>query len=123
MTWYAFSTVLAGVFVLAIAIFTFFKGRKDTPTRLFVWFCLAVALWCFSDFGVNTSPTPERALLFTRILHIGAVATPPLFIHFILALTNSTSKWGVLRYVYVISGACLLLNTTPLFIQIGRAHV
>ncbi len=117
MSWYPITTLVAGIFVLSIASFTYLKGRRDLATRLFSLFCLVVAFWCFSDFAVNVSGDMRLALVMTRFLHIGAVFTPPLFIHFILSLTNTRSRWHTLRFAYAASGLCLLFNLTPLFIR------
>ena len=115
--WYATSTIVAGIFVFAIAVFIQLRGRKDKSSQLFCLFSLSVAVWCFSDFGVNISGNPLAALWMTRILHVGAVFAPTLFLHFILSVTRSSTRWPALKFAYVLSFLCLFLNMTPLFIK------
>jgi len=117
MRLYPFTTLVAAVFVFTIAVITFRKGKQRSSTRLFAWFCVTVAWWCFADLLVNLSANSSAALLMTQILHVGAVFAPTLFLHFLMRLTNSRNTFQI-QLAYTLSGFCLLCDIgSPLFVS------
>ncbi len=117
MSWYPITTLIAGVSVLATALFTHLRGRRDPASRIFSLFCLSVAMWCFSDFLVNISDSGSAALFRTRVLHMSAVFAPPLSLHFVLNLVDSRKGRHLLKIAYGVTAFCLGLVWTPLFIK------
>ena len=62
--------------------------RKNQRAYVFALVVAAMALWNFGVFGLRGTTEPAAALVWERVLHVGVVAIPILFYHYVLALLD-----------------------------------
>ena len=115
MSWYPYTTLIAAILNLILAVFVFFKSRKIEANRLFALLLLDISLWCFGYFYVNTAETAKQALLFTRIAHVPIAILPALFIHFVYSLEEKKGKIAIWSF-YALSAIMSILIFTPTFV-------
>ncbi|MBI2495236.1 MAG: GAF domain-containing protein, partial [Candidatus Omnitrophica bacterium] len=93
----------------------YFTNRASRVSRLWAVFCLTVSLWGFGALLIGLSRDPQDALIWWRAVHVGIILIPALFYHFVVRFVG-LRRPKTLTFVYVVSGAFLLANATPLFI-------
>jgi len=65
--------------------------RKNQRAYVFALVVAAMSLWNFGVFGLRGATEPATALAWERVLHVGVVAIPILFYHYVLALLDLPS--------------------------------
>ena len=61
---------------IILALFVFFKNKKNTISIFFVFFCLSVCIWLFSYAQVNSSVNLENAFVWSKIGFVGILFIP-----------------------------------------------
>ena len=118
MRFFAFSALLTALLLLALALFVLFYKRKSHLCRLWVVMSLLIAFWSFGFYEVAVAEYKAVALFWSRLLNLGAIFIPPLYLHFILALVGKEKeKKKILSFVYLAGAAIFLLGLSPYFIK------
>ena len=111
---YALSNLLSCIVFVGLAVFVFLEGRHSATHRLFALWCLSVGVWALAVFKQSLATDSASALLWSRILHAGAVFIPVLFLHFILAyLKQNIIRRRLLTVLYSVGLGFLLLAVYP----------
>ena len=116
MNLFAISGLLIGVTSSTLGLFVYLKDRKNELNRMWAIFALAVAVWGFGGYNIATASDESAALLWWRLTHVGIIAIPVLFFHFVYKFLD-LKRPKTLTFVYVIGAAFLLTNATDLFIR------
>ncbi len=116
MNAFAWSGLLTGVSFTVTAGLVFFSNFTSRVNRLWTVFCLAVSVWGFGALLIGVTLDPAIARGWWRIAHIGAIAIPVLFYHFVVAFVG-LRRPRTLSLVYWVGGAFLALDATPWFIN------
>ena len=61
---------------IILALFVFFKNKKNNISIFFVFFCLSVCIWMFSYAQVNSSANLENAFVWSKIGFVGILFIP-----------------------------------------------
>lgn len=88
--------------------------RRSAKNRVFAWFVAMLALWNLGVFGLRSTLSAGTALFWERLLHIGIIAVPVLF----LSLRHRAPRrdWALI-VGYVSCGLVWLLSPTPAFLD------
>jgi len=119
MSWYyPLSALVNGILSLVFSVYGLSINNKKPLNRVFSLFAFSVALWNIPYFIWQMSDTKETALLWVRVVMMGAILIPVAFFHFVtvfLKLNESKKKEIIL--VYALSGVFAVSNLTPLYIR------
>jgi signal transduction histidine kinase len=86
--------------------------------RVFAYFALGMALWNFGAFLLRTSPDEWTAYFAEILIHVGVIAIPAFYYHFVLIFLDSTTRHRpslVLVYLIAFIYELINLSGTPLF--------
>lgn len=92
-----------------IGIFVFLKNKKDQINLRFFLFCLSAAVWSAGYFCWQIAADENSALLWSRLLMVGAIFIPLTHFHFVLAFLGKKRKialrvgYGLTLFFLVIS--------------------
>lgn len=93
---YNFPPLLAGIANLALAIFVYAKNPRSDVNRLYALASTSLAIWNAGFFGMYAVPNTREGLWIATewnvCLHLGLLFLPPLFYHFVLAVTGRRSR-------------------------------
>ncbi len=115
---YNASSLIAGVGSAALGFFVYCKDKKRELNKRYLLMSLTLALWGSSLFLWGVSSSPQIALLWARILHIGATFIPITNFHFITELLGITKeKRKTIIIGYIVSIIIAATAFTNLFIK------
>jgi len=104
------STILGGL--------VFWKNKKNVINRAFALFCLSVAFWSYPYIMWPLSQDPENFLFWFRVLHIGAIFIPVLYLRFVVLWLGIKKRVEDIIFIgYFLSGFFLLICFTPWLIK------
>jgi signal transduction histidine kinase len=63
--------------------------RRSARNRVFACFLAALAVWNLGVLGLRSTMSPETADLWERFLHIGVIALPVLFYHYVVVFLEA----------------------------------
>ena len=109
MNIFAFSSFLVIVSSTLIAILLFWKGRNRYDCILLALFCLAAAIWGLGAFKISTCISKETSLFWWQISYIGAILSPLLYCHFVLAFLKANKKY-IIIIAYVLASIFMFFN-------------
>ena len=95
----------------------FAPDRRSPRNRVFAWFVAMLAVWNLGVFGLRSTASPETALLWERFLHVGVIAVPVLFYHYVIVFLDEPRRDRTLIAGYVTCGFFWLVNPTPAFVD------
>jgi len=99
---------LLNVSLLGIALL---RNSRSRLNRLFAYFVAGFALWNLGVFLLRRAPDEPGAFLAEIIIHIGIIALPAFYYHFVLIFLDSTvERRRSLLAAYGIAGAFMALN-------------
>ena len=99
---------LLNVSLLGIA---FLRNSRSRLNRLFAYFVAGFALWNLGVFLLRRAPDEPSAFLAEIIVHVGIIALPAFYYHFVLIFLDSTvERRRSLLTAYGIAGAFMALN-------------
>jgi signal transduction histidine kinase len=88
--------------------------------RVFAYFASGMALWNFGVFLLRSSPDEWTAYLVEIVIHVGVIALPAFYYHFILIFLDSTTRHRpslVLVYFLAFVYELINLSGSPLFMS------
>lgn len=102
----ALATLLLGLLALA-------QQPRGTVTWLFVCYSWTIALWSFCFTQLHTVPA-AWALWWNRLLHLGCIFIPVLFVHFCVLFSDTFQRTKpLLAVAYAVAVAYNILNLFP----------
>jgi signal transduction histidine kinase len=90
--------------------------RKSRRHFLFAYLATALAVWNLGVFGLRSAASPDAALLWERLLHVGVIPIPALFFHYVLAFLDLPRRRVVLIVGYALCGLFLVASPTAAFL-------
>jgi signal transduction histidine kinase len=103
---------LAGVFVaLSTAVLTGAMFTLGREYQHYLWgiFCLSVSIWSICFFPIAQTSSPDSAVFWWKISHVGVIFIPVTFLHFSLAFVGK-HKSGVVLVLYSVAFLFVLIN-------------
>jgi len=118
MNIFAISGFINGISAVVFGSFVYFKNRKKTANKLFALLNLAIAIWAVNYGFWQMSVDKTIALLFVRLLMVGAIFIPVFCLHFILNFLDldREKKW-VLILNYLIALILFIFNFTSFIVK------
>ena len=99
---------LLNVSLLGIALL---RNSRSRLNRLFAYFVAGFALWNLGVFLLRRAPDEPSAFLAEIIVHVGIIALPAFYYHFVLIFLDSTvERRTSLLAAYGIAGAFMAIN-------------
>lgn len=119
ITLFALSGALIAASSGMMAFIMFALGRGRLPV-LWGAFCITVGAWGVGAYLIGSTDDPLQSLVWWKLTHIGIAFIPATFIHFIIAFTKRTNRYGVVL-AYVTAGIFSVLAVlTPHLINSVR---
>jgi signal transduction histidine kinase len=75
---------------LSLAALALLRNPGSRLNRVFAYFVSAMAAWNFGVFMLRRTPSPEAAYSWEIILHVGVIAIPVFYYHFVLIFLDAT---------------------------------
>lgn len=91
--------------------------RRSAKNHVFALFAAALAVWNLGVFGLRSTASPETALLWEYFLHVGVIALPVLFYHYVVVFLDAPRRDTALGAGYLACGLFWLASPTPAFLQ------
>jgi signal transduction histidine kinase len=91
--------------------------RRSAKNRVFAYFVAALAVWNLGVFGLRSTASPPTALLWENFLHVGVIALPVLFYHYVMVFLDAPRRNTVLGAGYLACVLFWLASPTPAFLQ------
>jgi len=118
MNVYSLGALINSITSLGLGILVYVKHREHLVNRSFLRIMVAVSLWSLGVFGATTAPQEWQAMWWSRILHLGSIPIPVLFLSFVFFVLNKgEEKWKILIPGWGVTFVFLALNFTPWFIR------
>ena len=95
---------------LILGYLIFAKNKKAAINLAFFYYSIAMTIWSASYFFWQISKTEESALLWCKILTIGAIFIPPLYTRFAYRLMGLKENKYFFGLLYLVSSIFLLLS-------------
>ncbi len=105
---------------VSLAGLSLLRNPGSRLNRVFAYFASGMALWNFGVFLLRTSPDEWTAYFVEIIIHIGVIALPAFYYHFVLIFLDSTTQHRpslVLAYLLAFIYELINLSGTPLFMS------
>ena len=114
MKYYALSGLFNGVVSLIFGSMVLSHGLKNKKYQTFALLCFSICFWGFSYYIWQVSTTPQNALLFCRLLMIGAILMPITNYHHVIDVfeLDFPAKNRLLIGGYGFAGALISLSFT-----------
>ena len=95
----------------------FAPDRRSPRNRVFAWFVAMLAVWNLGVYGLRSTVSPATALLWERFLHVGVIAVPVLFYHYVIVFLDEPRRDRTLIVGYVTCGFFWMVSPTPAFLD------
>jgi signal transduction histidine kinase len=105
---------------VSLAGLSLLRNPGSRLNRVFAYFASGMALWNFGVFLLRTSPDEWTAYFVEIIIHIGVIALPAFYYHFVLIFLDSTTRHRpslVLAYLLAFIYELINLSGSPLFMS------
>jgi len=89
MNIFALTCFITGVLAGFTGFFVFIKGIKQRLNQIWFIFNLSIAIWLVGLGGTMTVGDPAGALIWQKVLYIGTIFIPFLFLHFCAIFTGT----------------------------------
>jgi len=91
--------------------------RRSARNKVFAYFVTMLAVWNLGVFGLRSTVSPETALLWERFLHVGVIAAPVLFYHYVIVFLDAPRRDTILVAGYTACGFFWLASPTSAFMR------
>ena len=93
-----------------MAVLMFYRGQQRIH---YIWglFCISVFLWGLGGYRIATNHNIDVADFWWRITHVGVIAIPILFTHFVYEFLNLKRRWFIILN-YILGAGFLIANFT-----------
>jgi len=119
MVFYAITGLINAITSTILGTFVLWKSPKNPVNVKYFLFNLMVAVWSYGYFFWQLSKSESEAIFWARILFLGAMCIPPLFLDFVVTWTDQYHRHRRYVYIcYVVTIVFALLDlTTPLVVS------
>src|SRR3989454_127938 len=101
MTLHRLLPLIALVLYLCLVAISLLRNPASRLNRIFAYFVSALALWNLGVFMLRGAPDPTSAYRWEVIIHVGLIALPAFYYHFVLIFLDSTvrrRRWLIVAY-------------------------
>jgi signal transduction histidine kinase len=84
---------------------------------VFAYFAAGLAVWNLGVFGLRSAVTPDAAMTWEQFLHVGVIAIPALFYHYVVIFLDASRGDYRLRFGYLACATFIAVSPTPLFMR------
>ena len=117
MNFHAFSGLLNGLAATISGIIVYAKNPTNPKHQAYGIYALAAAVWGYGYWAWQNAASEETALLFVRVLMVGAIGLPAAYLWHVFTLLDSLQENRRLSWFAVgISFLFLICNGTPYFV-------
>jgi hypothetical protein len=112
--------LVAFVLNVSLAVLSLLRNPGSRLNRVFAYFASGMALWNFGVFLLRSTPDPWIAYLVEILIHMGVIALPAFYYHFVLIFLDSTTRHRpslVLVYLLAFTYELINLSGTSLFMS------
>jgi signal transduction histidine kinase len=112
--------LVAFVLNVSLAALSLLRNPGSRLNRVFAYFAGSMALWNFGVFLLRRSPDAWTAYFSEILIHVGLLALPAFYYHFVLIFLDSTTRHRpslVLTYLIAFVYELINLSGTPLFMS------
>ena len=105
---------------VSLAGITLARNRASRLNRVFAYFLGGLALWNFGVFMLRQAPDPAGAFRWEIIIHVGLIAVPAFYYHFVLIFLESTTQHRLslgLAYVLALLFSAVNVAGSRLFMK------
>jgi signal transduction histidine kinase len=103
---------------VSLAALSLLRNPGSRLNRVFAYFAASMALWNFGSFLLRRSPDEWTAYFAEIVIHVGIIALPAFYYHFVLIFLDSTTRHRpslVLVYLMAFVYELINLSGSPLF--------
>jgi len=117
MNFYALSGLINGITATVLGTFIYLRAPQDPKHRIYGLYCLSISFWSYFYCAWHLTASADLALLFVRLLMVGAIMIPILYFHHVLTFLGKVERHRIaLKSGYAVSILFLLANPTPWFV-------
>jgi|WetSurMetagenome_2_1015567.scaffolds.fasta_scaffold01501_13 signal transduction histidine kinase len=118
MNFYAASALINAIVSFVLGVFVFSKNKKGKANISFALFALSIVCWSIPYYLWQISDSSAGALLYTRLLMIGAIFIPVTYLYFVLTFLEILKEQKrFLTLSYLLFFVFFLSDATPLFVD------
>ncbi len=118
MDQYAIAQYTNALFMLVVGFYVLIKNPASLVNRIFFLHNMAVMVWSFSFAKMATAQSPAAGLIWSKMLHVGAMFIPSLLLHLFLLVTDrARTVKPLIISCYIISAVMVALLPTNLLID------
>src|SRR5438034_5740011 len=92
MTLHRLLPLIALILNLCLVAFSLLRNPASRLNRIFAYFVSALALWNLGVFMLRSAPDPTSAYRWEVIIHVGVIALPAFYYHFVLIFLDRDRK-------------------------------
>src|SRR5437868_4758327 len=92
MNFYAFTALIAAKALVVISIITILKAPKSVPAIVFIVLNFFILCWVLGCLGESITLNPNNAMAFDKLLYLGAIFAPVVYVNLIFSITNLLKK-------------------------------
>ena len=110
--------LVAFVLNVSLAALSLLRNPGSRLNRVFAYFAASMALWNFGSFLLRRSPDEWTAYFAEIVIHVGIIALPAFYYHFVLIFLDSTTRHRpslVLAYLVAFVYELINLSGSSLF--------
>ncbi len=110
--------LVAFVLNVSLAALSLLRNPGSRLNRVFAYFAASMALWNLGSFLLRRSPDEWTAYFAEIVIHVGIIALPAFYYHFVLIFLDSTTRHRpslVLAYLVAFVYELINLSGSPLF--------
>lgn len=116
ITFFGIIGLVIGITNLLIGYIVYAPDRKNIVKQWWALFAISVSIWGFGAYIISISISPEDALFWWRVAHIGIIMIPASFLIFTLSFFGKSSKIKV-AILSIFTLFFLVINFTDYFIS------
>jgi signal transduction histidine kinase len=112
--------LIACLLNLCLAVVSLARNVGSRLNRVFAYFALGSAIWNFGVFMLRQSTDPGAAVFWEGLIHVGVIALPAFYYHFVLIFLDATTRHRPsLLSAYALAMFLMAFNVTnsPLFMK------
>lgn len=114
---YPWLVFLASLLFITFGLFVYFNNKHLPDSRPFLFLSASFALWGYAWYGMLITQEHDAALLFAKLLSVGAALIPVFYFHWIISVLNLRKKYRyVTRFFYLITIILLPITSTSYYV-------
>ena len=118
MSFWALAALINALTATGFGLFVYINNKRNPTNIAWGLFSATIAFWSYSYFFWQISNQESLALFWCKVLTMGSIFIPAVFLHFILIwLDMYNSRKKLLVFCYSISIIAFILNFTPLIVE------